>query len=434
MRLRALFRLVVLLPCAAFAAPSDELKSLIDSGKVEDAYQLGRRAPPAPPDALFDYYFGIAAVDSGRAAEGVEILKRFVDRQPSDPRARLELGRGYFLLGDNQSARTEFETVKKAEPPQQVVANIDLYLTAIHQRETQTPTAGITGYVEAGIGYDSNVNGGVSNENIILPTLGTVTVDPSGARLSDSFNRLAFGAQASQPLSGGFGIFASANVDSRGYRTENRFDQLNLVAATGLSFSESADLVRTTVSSDTLEIGHARYRSSNALAVEWQRQLSPSQAVFASAQTARFSYTGDNAVRDADFASLGVGARHAWDAAWQPALTLSFNASSERNLRQRNDLSNDRYALRIGADAKPDPRWIATAGLTWQTSRYREADPILAVARKDDYYALDFSAAYYIDRDLSVRGEVSMADTRSNLALYANKRSVAGVNLKYEFR
>ncbi len=137
MRLRALAFLVALLPCAVTAAPSDDLKSLIDQGKAVDAYALGKQTAREPSDELFDYYLGLAAVDSGRTAEGVGIRKRYVDGHPNDHRARLELGRGYFLLDDNRRAREEFEAVKKSNPPPEVVANIDLFLVAIRQRETQ---------------------------------------------------------------------------------------------------------------------------------------------------------------------------------------------------------------------------------------------------------------------------------------------------------
>ncbi len=66
MCLRAVLSLIALLPCAVIAVPSDDIKSLIDQCKAADAYQLGTQAAQLPSDELFDYYFGIAAVNSLR--------------------------------------------------------------------------------------------------------------------------------------------------------------------------------------------------------------------------------------------------------------------------------------------------------------------------------------------------------------------------------
>lgn len=433
MRLRAVLSLIALLPCAVIAAPSDDIKSLIDQGKAADAYQLGIQATREPSDELFDYYFGVAAVDSDHVAEGVEILKRYVDRHSDDSRARLELGRGYFLLEDNRRAREEFEAVKKTNPPPEVVANIDIFLEAIRQRETQRQAV-LTGYVEAGGGHDTNVNGGVSNSNIIMPVLGNVIVDQTGLRAGDNFGRVAAGAQVIRPLSGGLGLFAGANYDARAYSRQTSFDLTTYNVAAGLSYTQGANLVRATLSWNSLEVDYSRFRDIRGLSGEWQYKLNPAQFIFLSGQVARFAYAGTNSIRDADFNAVGAGFRHAWDTTWQPAVTLSLNASEERNVNQRDDLSNERYVARASIDFKPHPRWLVTGGITYSTAHYSQPDAILGISRQDDYYAIDFSAAYMIMRDLSVRGELSLVDNHSNVALYAYRRNIAGVNLRYEFR
>ena len=90
---------------AAWAQAPQELRSLIDQGKPEAAYQLARRTPERLGEPEFDLLFGIAAVHSGHAAEGVLALERFILVQPRHEAARLELARGYFLLGDDARAR-----------------------------------------------------------------------------------------------------------------------------------------------------------------------------------------------------------------------------------------------------------------------------------------------------------------------------------------
>src|SRR5689334_22011856 len=98
---------------AALAAPADDIKALIDKGDSKAAYELGRNFPDQLGDPAFDFFFGVAAIDSGHAGEGVLALERYVINFPDNHNARLELARGYFVMGDNQRARDEFDNVLK---------------------------------------------------------------------------------------------------------------------------------------------------------------------------------------------------------------------------------------------------------------------------------------------------------------------------------
>src|SRR6188768_2413675 len=106
---------------AVIAAPADDIKVLVDKGDAKGAYELGKKHPEELGNSLFDFYFGVAAIDSGHAGEGVLALERYVVNFPDNFNARLELARGYFVMGDDQRARDEFNEVLKAKPPAAVV-------------------------------------------------------------------------------------------------------------------------------------------------------------------------------------------------------------------------------------------------------------------------------------------------------------------------
>src|SRR4051812_37658779 len=101
-------------PCAAIAATADDVKALIDQGKAADAYALGKQHPEELGNPAFDFYYGVAAIDAGHAGEGVLALERYITNFPDNQQARLELARGYFVLGDDARAREEFDVVLKA--------------------------------------------------------------------------------------------------------------------------------------------------------------------------------------------------------------------------------------------------------------------------------------------------------------------------------
>lgn len=423
---------VFVVPAVA-AAPSDDLKLLLDQGKAQEAYELGKRTGPQAGDVAFERYLGTAAIDTGNVSEGVLLLEEYLKAKPDDLVARLELARGYFLLNDYTRASAEFEAVKKTDPPPEVAANIDVFLKAISEREAGSVTA-ITGFLEGGVGYDSNVNGGVNNPNIFLANLGNVTVDGAGVKTGDSFTRLAGGVQINYPVAPNASLFAGANLDARLHGNDTDFDQQTQGLSGGMSYVRERNLYRATAFTSSLDVNNARYRDINGLSLEWHHQLSPERAIFISAQDSRFNYSGDNSVRDANFNAVGVGLRQAWSAAWSPALTATLNAGRENNKRNRDDLSKNSVGLRLGLDLAPKQNWTVGAGLTYQETRHRQPDALLLTTRTDDYAALDVTATYSVSRNLSIRGELLFSETRSNIALYSNKRDVATVNIRYDFR
>src|SRR5690349_11553420 len=116
---------------AALAAPADDIKALVEKGDAKGAYELGKKNPEELGNPAFDFYFGVAAIDSGHAGEGVLALERYVVNFPDNYNARLELARGYFVMGDDQRAREEFSAVLKTNPPPAVAANIERFMDAL---------------------------------------------------------------------------------------------------------------------------------------------------------------------------------------------------------------------------------------------------------------------------------------------------------------
>ena len=52
---------------ALLAAPSDDIKALLEQGKAAAAYAEGKKYPEQLGDPAFDFFFGIAAIDAGHA-------------------------------------------------------------------------------------------------------------------------------------------------------------------------------------------------------------------------------------------------------------------------------------------------------------------------------------------------------------------------------
>jgi hypothetical protein len=436
MRLRGIVALCSLAFAQALcAAPADDVQALLEKGDAKAAYELGRKHRDQLGNPAFDFYFGIAAIESGNAGEGVLALERYVLTFPDNVSARLQLARGYFALGEDARARDEFESLRALKPPADIAATVDRFLDAIRLRESRyTPSGGL--YVELGIGYDSNVNGGVANANIFLPNLGPVIVAQSGQRISDGFTNLAAGGFFSYPVAPGIALFGNAQGDARfNWDGENSvFDTGNYNLAGGVSVLRDKSLYRFGLNYNELTQDIRHLRGAPGASAEWNYQIDELQAFTLGAQYADFNYNSANRPRDAEFWGAVLAYRRQFSHAWQPALFLSVNAGTEDSRENRDDLVRDLWGGRIGVSFTPAAKVGVAAGYTYTRSDYKAADAFLGVTRKDDYHALDAVVTYLYSRNLSFRFEALYSKNRSNIELFEVPRDIYAVKARYEFK
>ena len=107
-------------------------KRLLEQRRAAQAYEaLMPLESACAGDPVFDYLFGIAAVDAGVPERAVFAFERVLALRPDDHLARAEIARAFLLLGERDAARREFEIVRRQRIPAAVKAVIDQYLAAI---------------------------------------------------------------------------------------------------------------------------------------------------------------------------------------------------------------------------------------------------------------------------------------------------------------
>lgn len=433
---RALVALLLAVPAIGLTAPADEVRALLEQGRAADAYALARRHAEELGKPAFDFYYGIAAIDSGRAGEGVLALERYILQFPDNDRARLELARGYFVLGELVRAREEFDTVSRRNPPPQVQATIDRFVDSIRAQETRYRTTA-TAYIELGGGHDSNANSGVRDPIITVPTLGTLELIDAGVESDTGFGLLGVGGQVSYPVAPGIALLGGAALEAKRHseRFDRQFDQTLASAYGGASYLKNRDLYRATVSLSALEIDDERFRESLALGAEWHHQANEFNTFSLFGQYARLEYP-QSPVRDADFYAAGAGWRRAFVAPLQPVFEAQALIGREQNdaSPERNDLSRDLYTLRGAIALTPAPRWGASLGLAYTRSEFREADFLFAATREDDYYGVELGASYRLTRKFTLRADYQHLNNNSSIALYDYERDVVSIRARYEIR
>ncbi|MDO9359040.1 MAG: hypothetical protein Q7T70_08640 [Polaromonas sp.] len=436
--------------CAASAAPADDVKALLEQGKDRQAYEMAKTFPDELGGPLFDFYFGIAALNAGVPGEGVLALERYLLHFPDNRSALFQLARGYFILGEDQRAREEFSGLA-ADAKGTELATVNQFLDAIRARESRyRPTA--SGFAEFGIGYDNNINSGVRSGQVAgLPAGFIVAPGQSSERQADSFRSIAAGLQGVYPLAPGVALYGGALVSGRSHTrvTSDVFDQELLNVQGGVSVLEGRNLYRTGVDLARLSLDSQRYLSLATFVLEWQHQNDQYNRFSASLQHSRQSYRNIGSfldinktqpvasgadIRDSSLTSVTGTWTHTLAHRWNPVFMASLNAGVESNRKSRPDLSRSLLGGRLSATAQPLPRWTVGVGLGVQRSRYDGAFAAGIGARRDTFRALDLSATYAIDRQWSVRTEYQHSDQRANIGLFDYARDSLAFKLRYDFK
>lgn len=144
-----------------------EAQTLLSEGKSLQAFDL--LSPfeiEYAGEIEFDYLLGLALLDSGEPGQAVFAFQRVLAVDPNFAGARIELARAYFDMSQFSLSRAEFITLQAQSPPADVQLVITQYLTAIQNR-TLSKKQGWSGYVQLGLGNDSNANN-ATNVNSFL--------------------------------------------------------------------------------------------------------------------------------------------------------------------------------------------------------------------------------------------------------------------------
>ena len=417
---------------AAHAAPADEIRRLVERGLADQAFAIGARHPELQGKAEFDYYFGVAAIDSGRAGAGVRALERYLSRFPRNGEARMRLALGYLELGEEVRGRAELVRALESEPRADTRGVIRSYLDQVRVREPRERSSAKI-YAEAGAGTDSSRNAGVPSAALGLPLPGNVPLPGSGPNTRGDFATYAAGGSLSRPLAPGATLDGAVALESRNYASHLDSDYARAGAAGGVSLARGSDLYRLALAQSTLWIGGARLRSAAGLGGEWQHGLDELRRVQLSAHWARENYFGAEVARGADYTALGLDYRELIIQAWRPVVTLGASVGDEHNTEQRPDLARTLYGLHAGIEIAPAARWGLSARLSYLESRYDGPDPVLGGKRTDRYAQLVAAATYLLGRSWSMRGELTVADNSSSLDPYGYTRALGAVKLRYEF-
>jgi len=238
--LKPLVLSTALVACSTVSAANNndivELRNQTASGDTATAWKRAQQMRPQyEADPEFDYLYGVLAYDQADYHDAQFALERVTLTEPGNAQARLALAKTYYKLGDKENAKRQFEAVKRSNPPRHIQREADHYLA-----EMGTGRSGhLSGFVEAGIGHDNNINSTTGASSIANPSYNPliatsdplILLNPDSTRESGNYDFLQSGLDYYRPLDTDTGVEASARIGRRNNFSTDDYDT-NLYSGT----------------------------------------------------------------------------------------------------------------------------------------------------------------------------------------------------------
>lgn len=417
----------------ASAAPLDDLRRQVETGQNEQAWRTVQDNLQLAGDSEFDFLYGLAALNVGRVAEAVMALERHLATRPGNERARLELARGYFLLGDYGRARAEFEFLLAGKPPAGVRASIDTFLQAMLLRDGGTTQGSSRLYLEVGGGRDNNVSLG-TYQGAMDSSTGVFTPTGDARQISDDVGQVSAGAQVQYKVNPRTVVLAGADLDQRGTRQYHQFDTTQAGGYIGFTHLTPFALLRVTLGSSHLRLGSQRFRDQLQLSGEANVAQGADLSGVLFAQYLETRHAESDINRDGRITTLGgMATRQFLDTPWRPSLALRASWVQDDNLRQQKVFSKKGPTLRLYGSVEPMERLRLALNVGVQREDYGDIErSFFDTVRRDDTVSVEGSLTWAFNSYWSARLEGSSLFTQSNIDLYDKRRKTLMLKLRYQ--
>jgi len=407
---------------------------LINSGKAADAYALlAPQQTNLAGDQDYDYLLGIAALDSGKPNEAIFALERVLAVNPDNLQARAEIARAYFATGEKELARQEFEAVQSRHPPREVNVTIQKFLDAINQGQASGTL--LSGYLEAAVGSDSNVNSATGSSQVAIPVFGgaIATLNASGIETRDSFANISGGGNVRHALSADWSMFGGASFDQRINSTQHIFNTGAISGNVGLNLTKARNSYSAALQLQSFRVDNKRYRDGTGMTMQWQRDLENNSQFSSYIQYTYLKYP-DQSTRNANRYVLGAAYASVLGGSLTPAVYAGLYAGEEKEQQSGVPyLGQKFYGVRTGGELSIAAQTKLFGSISVESRHYGGDDPFFLVTRKDTQADLNLGAKYVMRKLWTLASQLAYTKNQSNIVINEYKRTVLSVSLRRDF-
>lgn len=416
-------------------APVREARALLDRGQAKQAFDLLEPAEAQRAgDPDFDTVFGIAANETAQYTRAIFALERVLSVQPENSRARAELGRALFAVGDTKGSRKVLLETKRDNIPVEAAATIDQFLQAIDRTE-EAARSSVRTYVEATVGYDTNINSGPGNSNIAIPAFGGLIfkLNNAGVATKDGFASVGAGISGRYVVDPRWSLIGNFSGNGRGNfgGANNAFNSMQLDASAGASYRYEKHEFTGVVQVGSFDANATRARNQAGLVGEWTYRIDGFRQLSTYIQWGSLSYPGQS-TRDVDRTVVGTAYAHSFRNGYLAFVGGYVGTEKEKNAGFPQ-LGHNLYGLRVGGQKEFSQDVSAFASLSFENRRFHGSDPFFLVVRNDNQLNLNLGMTWVPAKFWRVIPQLSITSVKSNVALSDFQRTLLSVTLRRDF-
>jgi tetratricopeptide (TPR) repeat protein len=415
----------------AVAAPDSlaTIKELVAQGQFQRAYEQATASEARyEGDPEFDFYYGMAALETGYYPEAIFAFERVVFAQPSNLRVRLELGRAHFLSGNYPAAQREFRRVLTQDPPATVRANINNFLERIEIAQRQQRRE-IAGWLDARLGNDTNINSATSDATIDTP-LGSFDLVQDGRSQKDEFARVEVGGRWKEPLTKDSSYDVSASWRQKNNFSTDAFDLGVGVVEAGYGRTLENGRYRIGVRLQNVTLDGTRFQNGYGLTGSWDLSIAQNWILSLTGALTTLRYR-DNHLRDTD-QYLGSATLIRPQGNFMHTLSVYGAAEPARDDGRGEHNGRNFYGMLYGVQYLSDT-WQPYLRLGVQDVGHVEDHPVFAKEREDLTLTATVGGRYTLWEGLEVTGEATWTDVDSNLEIFEYNRFLVEFGLRQSF-
>lgn len=409
-----------------------QLSQLVNAGQYQQAFtQSQTLLDDWTGDPVFDYWYGLAALNSGELEQARFAFERILIAQPTHHRARLELARLQMAQGQWRHATENFNTVLDSNPPETVRQNIQRMLDELSRR-TAAQQSQQHLQLSVSSGYDSNINSATSLHSIDLnfAGLGTLTAvlpDTSRAQ-SAAFTKLQGDAVWLIPSTQQRQWITAIQAEHKQLVEDLPLDQTQLAFTVGVKQHIGLNQFKLLAQSQSVWRDGDPLLWSPALTAQWQRRLSQHTRFGLNSRWSGIRYN-DLPKLDSDIYQLSP--QLLWQQGAHQGFVQPFIATERLRHRERKHLDHQQWGISTRYQLQPLPDWAFSTYAQWQRADYDQQHPTFGQKRQDDYWHIGAEGHYQLRPKWQLWSEVRHSVQDSNLALFEYDRTSLELGVRY---
>jgi outer membrane protein len=432
----------IALACLA-ATPSFTFAATVDDGLLIRAQQrLAERDPRGAlkmlteaqaqrsGEPMFDYLYGIAALDGGQPRRALLPLERVLAAQPAFAGARMEYARALYENGDTESAAEQFRSLLRDDPPASTRTVIERYLETIERGRGIAPGR-FTPLLEVGAGYDTNANGSTADSQFL-----GFDLDPRNIETASGFVEAGAGLGHTIAIGPRSGLASFARLSHRANPDADYVDQSLLALGTQWLAKFGATRLTASVGGFAGVLDGSQHQRQGSLDLGIARRFAGDWEASALLRFSRVDFRAA-ALRimevDRSLVGLGLTRYNLGDRSGRLGVSL---IAGEDASRADSPYGGDREGLRLAGSVLLRPQSTLFAELSWQQTRFDGGNGFFGVTRDDEQGValLGLDVQNWPAAGWSLSPQVRFTQNDSNVALYEYSRTEASLFLRRSFR